>query len=298
MATKRVAVTGASGFVGRYIVRELIARQDVELVTASRGVPPPKDAPERSRHVLLDIGTVDPVDAFTRLGEPDILIHLAWSGLPHYTSLHHIDQLAQQYAFLKGLVNAGLSSLTCVGTCFEYGMQSGELSEEMHAQPRNPYGFAKDALRRELEFLRGQHHFALNWGRLFYMFGPGQPPSSIYTQFTTAGTRGDTSFRMSGGEQLRDFLPVAEVARFVVLLALRAQDSGTVNVCSGRPVSVRTLVEGWRSDFGWNIELDFGHYPYPDYEPMAFWGARLKLDSVLKDLGEAEVRTKPGADSA
>jgi len=54
-----------------------------------------------------------------------------------------------------------------------------------------------------------------------------------------------------------------------------------VNVCSGRPVSVRRLVEGWIRDNGWTIDLNLGHYPYPDYEPMAFWGERRKLDRIL-----------------
>jgi dTDP-6-deoxy-L-talose 4-dehydrogenase (NAD+) len=52
-------------------------------------------------------------------------------------------------------------------------------------------------------------------------------------------------------------------------------------VCSGEPISVRKLVEGWIKDNGWSIGLDLGHYPYPDYEPMAFWGDRQKLDRCL-----------------
>jgi dTDP-6-deoxy-L-talose 4-dehydrogenase (NAD+) len=77
---------------------------------------------------------------------------------------------------------------------------------------------------------------------------------------------------MSGGEQLRDYLPVREVARRLVRLALTPRDLGPVNVCSGTPISVRRLVEGWIKEHGWKIELKLGALPYPDYEPMAFWG--------------------------
>jgi dTDP-6-deoxy-L-talose 4-dehydrogenase (NAD+) len=65
-------------------------------------------------------------------------------------------------------------------------------------------------------------------------------------------------------------------------LALKRADSGVVNLCSGQPISVRKLVEGWIKDNDWSIELNLGHYPYPDYEPMAFWGDRRKLDSLLE----------------
>jgi dTDP-6-deoxy-L-talose 4-dehydrogenase (NAD+) len=86
---------------------------------------------------------------------------------------------------------------------------------------------------------------------------------------------------MSGGEQLRDYLPVAEVARHLVSLALAEKDIGVVNVCSGIPISVRTLVEGWIEQNGWSIRPNFGYYDYPDYESMAFWGDSQKLTSLI-----------------
>jgi dTDP-6-deoxy-L-talose 4-dehydrogenase (NAD+) len=210
------------------------------------------------------------------------VIHLAWSGLPNYRSLHHFEEhLAQQYRFLGGLVKDQLGSLTCTGTCFEYGMQSGTLSEDMPVDADNPYGFAKQVLHRQLRFLQQRTPFALNWCRLFYMYGEGQPADSLYSQFSAAVRNGERRFRMSGGEQLRDFLPVTDVARLIVGLALDAPGRGTVNICSGRPVSVRSLVERWRADCGSDIELALGYYPYPDYEPFAFWGSDRVLRNVL-----------------
>ena len=87
-----------------------------------------------------------------------------------------------------------------------------------------------------------------------------------------AGAAGQSVFKMSGGEQLRDYLPVMEVARRLVDLAVDPHDLGPVNICSGTPISVRRLVEGWIKEHGWKIELQLGQLPYPDYEPMAFWG--------------------------
>ena len=84
--------------------------------------------------------------------------------------------------------------------------------------------------------------------------------------------RGDKTFNMSGGEQLRDYLNVMEVASQLVLIALSQENAGAINICSGNAISIRRLVEQWVEQNGWNIELNFGYYPYPDYEPMAFWG--------------------------
>ncbi len=49
------------------------------------------------------------------------------------------------------------------------------------------------------------------------------------------------------------------------------RDIGAINICSGNPISVRKLVEHWLNENAWKIELNLGYYPYPDYEPMAFW---------------------------
>lgn len=277
----KIAVTGATGFVGRHVVRELSTRQGLEVVAASRTAPKVGQLPASVRHVRLDVSASSALDLQT-LGNPDVLIHLAWSGLPNYKSLHHFEtHLGEQYRFLAALIRAGLPSLVCTGTCFEYGMRSGELDESLIPDPRNAYGFAKDALRRELELLRVTRSFNFTWARLFYMFGDGQPASSLYSQLLAAGERGDPTFKMSSGEQLRDFLPVSAVATYLVEIALNAPGSGVVNVCSGRPQSVRSLVENWIEQRGWKMTLELGHYPYPDYEPMAFWGSDLRLRNLL-----------------
>jgi nucleoside-diphosphate-sugar epimerase len=235
------------------------------------------------KHLVVACDVNDPPpDLFEALGRPTTLIHLAWGGLPHYKSLHHFeDELPAQYGFLKTLVVSGLDTCVVTGTCLEYGMQSGELSETLLPRPATAYGFAKDCLRRELEFLRGVHPFGLTWARLFYTYGEGQAPTSLYSLLKAAAKRGDTSFDMSDGKQLRDYLPVEEVAQSLVQLAITARDAGTVNICSGAAVSVRDLVEGWMEKHGWKFELRLGRYAYPDYEPVEFWGTRAKLDRAI-----------------
>jgi len=277
----KIAVTGATGFIGRAILAEF-SRCGIAVVACVRAT---HGAFPAAGHQVVNLDIRDAAsDNYVRLGRPDALIHLAWDGLPNYRSLHHIEtELPAQYRFLSSLVKAGLPSLVVAGTCFEYGMQSGPLHEGLPTRPENPYGFAKDALRRELEFFKAVQPFALTWARFFYLHGDGQAENSLLPQLRRAVTAGEQVFNMSGGEQLRDYLPVEEAARMLVKLAISSQDNGVVNICSGKPVSVRRLVEGWIRDNGWSINLNLGHHPYPDYEPMAFWGNRQKLDVLLEE---------------
>lgn len=268
----KIAVTGASGFIGRHVLAEL-SKQQIEVVAIVRPSSRKSFPPSNHRVIELDLHRA-PSNTFEIIGRPDVLIHLAWHGLPNYKSLHHFEvELPAQYFFLKNIMESGLSTLLVAGTCLEYGMQSGPLSERMATRPTVAYGFAKDTLRRQLELLREIHPFAFVWTRLFYLYGEGQHENSLWPQLNRAVQRGDKVFNMSGGEQLRDFLPVTEVARQIVSLACARVDAGVVNICSGRPISVRNLVEGWIRENGWAITPNFGYFSYPDYEPMAFWGS-------------------------
>ena len=276
----KVAITGASGFVGRHVLAALM-QNDNEIVAITRDATKLNNLNKPVRVLELDIYSDS--DCYKAMGSPDVLIHLAWDGLPNYKSLFHFEtELPKQYNFIKHMVESGLKSLFVSGTCFEYGMQSGALSANTKTEPTNPYGYAKDALRKQLEFLKQIKSFNLIWGHLFYMYGEGQASGSLYSQLKHAVLRGDKVFNMSGGEQLRDYLPVEAVANLIVKLALSQQDAGCVNICSGKPISVRNIVNQWMLENNWKIELNLGHYPYPDYEPMEFWGNRSYLDKVLE----------------
>jgi len=276
----KVLLTGATGFIGNHVLQAL-SKLDLELVLLLRQ-PSRLESVNPSTEILKgDIETTDP-KLVEKLAASDVMIHLAWSGLPNYRSLHHFeDELPKQYRFIKSLVEAGLKSVLVTGTCFEYGMQNGMLNESYITQPSNSYALAKDTLRKQLESLKQEKPFALNWARLFYMYGEGQASTSLYPSLKTAVEKGDKLFNMSGGQQLRDYLPVEAVADYIVALSLGAEEYGMVNICSGQPVAVIDLVRHWISQNGWKIELNPGVYPYPDYEAMEFWGDSTKLKAIL-----------------
>ncbi len=281
---KTVAVTGASGFIGREICREL-SRLGAIPIGIDRQASNVPNAEHGWEVVVADLN--DPAEAIDRVSDCHSLIDLAWDSLDDYNSERHFRQsLPLHYGFLKEATAAGITRVVGVGTCFEYGMRNGELGEELVPDPQNAYAFAKHALHVELEFLRKQRDFGLTWARPFYLFGEGSTRRSLYSLLADAVANGEATFKMSGGEQLRDYLPVADVARRIARLALLDQCAGPVNVCSGVPRSVRGMVESWIEDNDWNIELDLGYYPYPSHEPHAFWGDPTKL----RKLTDGEVR--------
>lgn len=278
----KVLVTGATGFVGRHVVSALLAKGHSVTAVA-------RDA-DKARSMLwfteVHFISCDLHVDFRPLLSGDLrpaaLIHLAWPGLPNYRDFFHLGRnLPADLAFLEAAVDAGVSQIMVAGTCLEYGMQYGPLTEEAATAPITAYGFAKDSLRKSLQFLQQQKPFTLQWMRLFYMYGEGQNPNSLLAQLDRAIDGSAPFFNMSGGDQLRDYLPINVVAEnFALALEMPLACNGVVNCCSGTPISVLDLVLQHRRLRSSQIELRRGHFPYPDYEPMAFWGVPSKLNAL------------------
>jgi nucleoside-diphosphate-sugar epimerase len=280
---KKVLVTGATGFIGNHVIERLLKiSQHVIATSAHEEKAKQFDWYSKVTYLPLDLNALEAnKDYFDYFGKPEVLIHLAWEGLPNYKSSFHVDRiLPQQYSFLSNLIQNGLNDLTVTGTCFEYGMRGGCLDESMEPAPANAYAIAKDSLRKALEDLQTLHSLSFKWARLFYMFGKGQNPKSILAQLETAIQNKEEVFNMSGGEQLRDYLPVESVAEYIVGIALQTEVEGIINCCSGFPISIKQIVTDYLRQRGATIKLNLGYYPYPDYEPMEFWGDSRKLRSI------------------
>jgi nucleoside-diphosphate-sugar epimerase len=278
----KILVTGATGFVGQHVINELL-KYDHRIIAAVRNKKSVRNIPDTIKIIELDLDKLEVTkNYFSEFRNPDLLIHLAWQGLPNYKASFHVEKnLPAHSAFLKNMVENGLQNLVVTGTCFEYGIKDGCLSEDMESDPQNSYAIAKDQLRKFLEDLQHENHFTLKWIRLFYMYGKGQNPNSLLSQLESALQRGETNFNMSGGEQLRDYLSIETVAEYILKIALQNKINGILNCCSGVPVKVKTFVENYLEKNNKKINLNLGYYPYPDYEAMAFWGDDKKLKRII-----------------
>ena len=284
----KVLVTGATGFVGRHLVEALLAC-GCEVRAVARNAETAANLPwiKAVEFVAADIHAAD-LDIAALTDGIDALAHLAWPGLPNYQALFHFEHnLMADYRFIKGAVEAGVSQVLVTGTCFEYGLQSGPLSEQTAPLPSNPYGLAKNTLRLFLENLQRVQPFKLQWARLFYLHGEGQNPNSLLAALDRAIDAGDVSFNMSAGEQLRDYLAIDTAAGYLAAIVQQREFDGVINCSSGQPVSVRALVEQRLRERGAAIRLNLGHYPYPTHEPMAFWGVADRLQQLLGAEHEA-----------
>lgn len=275
----KIAITGATGFIGQH-VRNVLAKTDNDVVLVVRHVKRVGDKSAREEIVAADLSQAR-TDWFQLFGRPDVVLHLAWGGLPNYMDYYHVDvELPTQLRFLTALINSGLKKLVVTGTCYEYGISSGALSEDQETNPNTPYGIAKDRLRKELFELRSTQHFDLTWARIFYPYGEGQSKKSIYSQLTKAISNNEKEFAIGSGTQKLDFIQVTTVAEALLAFVTEIEGIGLINVGSGNPQTVIEFVERLICRFKSNIVPKVGVINDREYESLSFWSDNNLLDSL------------------
>ena len=275
----KIAITGATGFIGRH-VRSVLVKTDHVVVLVVRNVKKVGDRAANEEIVVADLSQAR-TDWFELFGKPDAVLHLAWGGLPNYMDSYHVDvELPMQLKFLQSLIDSGLKKLVVAGTCYEYGLSSGAISESQMTNPNTPYGVAKDSLRKALFEIRSKKDFELTWARVFYPYGEGQSENSIYSQLTKAISSDEKEFAMGSGVQMLDFIQVTRVAKALRTFVTETKGVGLINVGSGEPQSVIEFVKKLINHFESNIVPRVGAVADREYESLSFWSDNDLLDSL------------------
>ena len=275
----KIAITGATGFIGQH-VRNVLAKTDNDVVLVVRYVDRVGDKSAREEIVAADLSQAR-TDWFELFGRPDVVLHLAWGGLPNYMDSYHVDvELPMQLKFLQALIDSGLKKLVVAGTCYEYGLSSGAISESQMTNPNTPYGIAKDSLRKALFEIRSKKDFELTWARVFYPYGEGQSENSIYSQLTKAISSDEKEFAMGSGVQMLDFIQVTRVAKALRTFVTEKKGVGLINVGSGEPQSVIEFVKKLIYHFESNIVPRVGAVADREYESLSVWSDNDLLDSL------------------
>lgn len=260
----RVLVTGATGFIGRHVVEPLReAGHDVRAVGSG------------------DADLLDPraTERLVEEARADVLVHLAWYAEPgaFWTSDENLRWVGASLGLLHAFAAAGGRRAVVAGTCAEYDWSHALLSErETPLAPSTLYGECKHALHRIAERWGG---LSLAWGRVFFLYGPGEHPARLVSSVAGALARGEPA-PCSSGEQVRDFLHVADVGRAFAALA-GSEVEGPVNVASGEGVSVRDVVTTLGELAGRPELIQLGALPQRSGEPPELVGHAARLRDEL-----------------
>ena len=283
----RVVVTGAAGYLGPHVVTALLDRgHDVVAAVrpgSGRGLDP------RAEVVEADILAAD-FDA-ARFGElPHAVVHLAWKDGFRHNSSAHMSQLSAHFDLLTGLAERGVARIVALGTMHEVGYWEGAIEAATPTSPLSQYGIAKEALRRSLA-LAVPSSTSLAWARAYYIYGDDRRSESIFRKLLDAADEGRTEFPFTTGKNRYDFIRVEELGRQIAALTDAEDVTGTLNCCSGIPVSLADQVERFIADNGLGLTLKYGAFPDRAYDSPGVWGdAAVIRDVLARDANPAAVQ--------
>lgn len=287
---RRVLVTGGAGFVGRQTLSELSAR-GFEVHAADRRALR-EEAAVWHELDLLDARAVSELVAAVR---PTHLLHLAWCTAhgKFWSAPENLDWVAASIALLSAVTAAGVERVVGAGSCAEYDWSYGYCVEDLTpTRSATLYGTSKNTFCEVLLARVRELGLGAAWGRIFLAYGPFEHPDRLVPSVTRALLRGERA-ACTHGEQVRDVLHVRDVARaFVHLLDGPAQ--GAFNVCSGTPVSIKSVVELIAEEIGRRDLLALGALPARAEDPPLLVGSPTRLrasgftPSVTLESGIAE----------
>lgn len=239
----RVAVTGATGFVGSRVMKHLIDRgcTVLALVRASSNLDRLRVIDERFQCVYTDMDQLPSVTDQIHEFRPQTLVHLAWYAEPrkYLEAPRNLADLQASINLLEHARSWGCNRIVGVGTCLEYDTSYGYLSESTPLAPRSLYASAKAALFLLARGWAAQAGIAFVWCRLFHLFGAAEDKRRLVPTVITSLLDGQI-VTIRDGEIVRDYLNVDDAASAVATIAL-GDYAGPINIASGEPVLIRDI---------------------------------------------------------
>lgn len=266
---KRVLVTGATGLVGRQVIRYLNKlNADITIVLRSK----------KDYDYGLDLSLYNVVytkNIFSEkeewwchhLRDIDVVIHCAWYAEPgqYLNSPMNLECLKGTLTMAQAVTQTCVQKVVGIGTCFEYDLSFEKLDVSAMLSPKTLYAATKVSAFYSLSEICRLNNISFAWCRLFYLFGEQEDERRLY-KYVITKLRANEIVELTEGSQVRDFLPVSAAGKFIAKVGLGSSE-GPLNICSGDEVTVKTFVSQIAKEMGKEELLKFGARPNNIMDP-------------------------------
>ncbi len=243
-------ITGAHGFIGRYVARIACAR-GILVGGIGHGAWTDREALEDGVHYWLNSDiTVSSLIQLARLsGMPDVIFHLAGGSSVGTAAANPFEDFLRTVVSTANLLewlrqHSPTTRLVAVSSAAVYGAgHDGPISESACMSPVSPYGFHKLMMEEVCRSYAASYGLPVVIPRPFSVYGPGLRKQLLWD--LCEKIRGGRQVELGGtGDERRDWVHVSDLARCLIGVAHRAERSApVVNIGTGVSSSVREVVE-------------------------------------------------------
>ena len=274
--TQRVLITGATGFVGRQVLRRILENDVLVTAVVRAGSEYRLEVHEKITSLITSVDIFsENADWWANACQSiDIIIHCAWYAEPgkYLQAAVNLDCLRGTLDLAKGAAEAKVGRLVGIGTCVEYDVSFGELSVETPLRPLTAYAGAKAAAYLLLSQWLPTQSIEFAWCRLFYLYGEGEDDRRLVPYLRKKLAAGEVA-ELTSGKQIRDFMDVRDAGRMIADVALSAR-RGPINICSGIPITIRQFAVNIADEYGLRESLRFGARPDNLVDPKCVVGIK------------------------
>ena len=281
----RVFLTGATGFVGSYVLQELLSRE-IDVAVLLRPASNHWRITSELKKCKIISGSLENFDDIkngVKQFLPNALIHLAWEGVENHhrnnnKQLH--DNIVYSQRLFETCIASGVHTIIGTGSQAEYGPSNYPLSEEGATNPSTLYGVSKLATCHLLRVLCEQHEVRYVWHRIFSSFGPKDNSSWFIPMLISKLIAGESP-ALTEGTQLWDYVYVEDVARAIVGSLFESACYGIFNIGSGQSFTIREIATKLRDLLNPSIQLGFGQVPFRPDQVMFLQADIRRLKNIL-----------------
>lgn len=226
---KKVLVTGARGFIGRYLEKELAG----------------------SYQWLPYTGNVLTEDwsAYMTQVQPDFLVHLAWvTGVGYLDSEKNLAFLQKSIELYRAFYDCGGQRAVFMGTEQEYARTDRALTEDSPLAPKSLYALCKGGLGSALLEESRVRGGSFAWCRIFFVYGTGEKPARLMPSLINGLLRGET-VTCSCDSFVRDYIHVSDLAR-ALRCCLGQEGVSAVNIAGGQKTSIGEIADEVKRQIG------------------------------------------------
>ena len=271
----RIFVTGGTGFIGTHFLRAALDADHEVLALRRAGAMPRLPLDLEPTWIDAELGSV-PSDA---LRGCQAMVHLAAAGVDptkaDWETTFRVNVM-DSLTLWRQAADCGVRRLIICGSCFEYGLAAENyefIPPDAPLIPVGPYHSSKAAATMAATGLCVDMGIETAILRPFHVFGHGEAAYRLWPSLRKAALSGE-DFPMTPGEQVRDFVPVAEVAtQFLLALNDKNIQPGSPvvrNVGSGHPMTVLEFARTWWTEWKATGALLPGKKDYRRNEIMRF----------------------------